>query len=286
MYDWEGQTVLDRDGDKIGTIEEIFLVEETGRPEWALVKVGKLKGHTTLVPLRSARQIGDGVRVSVDKDEVSDAPAVKSESELGEQQVMALYRHYGLDPGTGSTAPNGNGNANANAYAAGNGTGEGKFRAPQPAPSAAAPPPAAPQTLHGTPDPRDRPVGDLLNTVKQEGANLAKQEVRLAKAEMTEKAKDVGIGAGMFGGAGYVAHLASLALMATIIFALAEVMAAWLAALIVTVVYAAIAGVLAMKAKKKIKQAGPPIPEQTVESVKQTIQTVKEEAAWGMGQTR
>jgi hypothetical protein len=74
--------------------------------------------------------------------------------------------------------------------------------------------------------------------------------------------------------------------MLTLIFALAEVMAEWAAALIVTVLLAAVAGVLALKAKSKIQQAGPPIPEQTVESVKQTIETVKEEAKWGLGQTR
>ena len=110
--------------------------------------------------------------------------------------------------------------------------------------------------------------------------------MRLAKAEMTEKAKDVGIGAGMFGGAGYVANLAAVALMITMILGLAEAMDAWLAALIVTVLFAAIAGVLAVTGKKKIQQAGPPIPEQAVESLKQTVQTVKEEAKWGLGQTR
>ncbi len=56
--------------------------------------------------------------------------------------------------------------------------------------------------------------------------------------------------------------------------------------LIVTVLYGAVAGALALLGKKRIQQAGPPIPEQTVESVKQTIQTVKEEAKWGLGQTR
>lgn len=97
---------------------------------------------------------------------------------------------------------------------------------------------------------------------------------------------DVGIGAGMFGGAGYVANLAAIALMLTMIFALAEAMAPWLAALIVTVLFGAVAGALALIGRKKIQQAGPPIPEQTVESVKQTIETVKEGATWGLGQTK
>jgi membrane protein implicated in regulation of membrane protease activity len=103
---------------------------------------------------------------------------------------------------------------------------------------------------------------------------------------MTEKAKQVGVGAGMFGGAGYTLHLASLGLMLCLIFALATAMAAWLAALVVTVVFVAIAGVLALVGKKRIQKAGPPIPEEAIESVKQTIETVKEEAKWGLGQTR
>ena len=74
--------------------------------------------------------------------------------------------------------------------------------------------------------------------------------------------------------------------MLTIVFALAEVMALWLAGLIVTIILGAAAAVLALKGRKKIQEAGPPIPEQTIESVKQTIETVKEEARWGLGQTR
>jgi sporulation protein YlmC with PRC-barrel domain len=256
--DWEGQTVLDRDGDKIGKIEEIYLVEDTGEPEWALVKVGRLKGHTTLVPLTKARPGEKGVEIAVDKEVVSEAPEIKPDAEPSEQQVNALYRHYGL--ANGSSAPESSG---SNGQAA-------------PAPSAG----ASPQ------DPRDEPIGELLSTVKEEGANIVGQELKLAKAEMTEKVKDVGIGAGMFGGAGYVANLAALAFMLTLIFALAEAMAPWLAALIVTVLFGAGAAALALMGKKKIQQAGPPIPEQTVESVKQTIETVKEGAAWGLGQTK
>ena len=286
MYDWEGQAVLDRAGEKIGKIEEIFLVEDTGRPEWALVKVGRLKGHTTLVPLRSAYQSADGVKVSVPKDVVEDAPAIKNESELSESQVEALYRHYGLDSGNSgqpqAAATNGNGSFAASPPASSPsanppaGGGFGRFSAP----------PQQTQVVRGAQDPREQAVGDLLQTVKEEAPSLARQHAELAKAEMIPKAKQVGIGAGMFGGAGYVAHLAGIALMLCIIFALAEFMAPWLAALIVTVLYAAIAGALAMSAKKRIQNAGPPIPEQTVESVKQTIETVKEEAKWGLGQTR
>jgi uncharacterized membrane protein YqjE len=135
-------------------------------------------------------------------------------------------------------------------------------------------------------DLRDEPAKDLLKQVSEEAQSIARNEVKLAKAELSEKAKDVGVGAGMLGGAGYMAALASVALMLCLIFALATVVAAWLAALIVTIVFAAIAGVLALAGRTRIKKAGPPLPEQSVESVKQTIETVKEAAKWGMGQTR
>jgi hypothetical protein len=265
--DWEGQTVLDRAGEKIGRIEEIFVVEETGRPEWALVKLGRLKGRTTLVPLAKAHSVDKGVALDVAKDAVSDAPEIDSDSELGEDQVATLYRHYGIDmPAAHGDAPPTNG-ASAERTAA-----------------VQAEPPA--QASDHASDPREEPVSDLLRQVKQEGSTLVAQEFKLAKAELGGKVKDVGIGAGMFGGAGYVAHLASLALMLTLIFALAEAMAPWLAALIVTVLYGAVAAGLALVGKKRLQQAGAPIPEQTIESVKQTIQTVKEEATWGLGQTK
>jgi len=264
--EWEGQTLLDREGDKIGRIEEIFLVEETGRPEWALVKIGRLKGHTTLVPLSSAQPVEDGVRIGFTKDVVGEAPQIDADEELSEQQVSPVYRHYGI--AIPDESHNGNGSAE---------------------PATAVQPAAAPASSNGHGehgDLRDAPIGDLVKTVSEEAKTLAGQELQLAKAEIGGKAKDYGIGAGMFGGAGYLLNLVAIGLMITAIFALATAMEAWLAALIVTVVLAAIAGVLAMTAKKKIQNAGPPVPEATVESVKQTIDTVKEEAKWGLGQTR
>jgi sporulation protein YlmC with PRC-barrel domain len=266
--DWEGETVLDRAGEKIGTIEEIFVVEETGRPEWALVKLGRIKSHTTLVPLAKAHPVANGVEVDVEKNAVTDAPEIDPDAELGEQQVNALYRHYGIELGGSSASAATNGSNGASA------------------PSPAAPAGPAAQAASPSADPREEPVSDLLKQVKDEGTTLVAQEIKLAKAELTGKVKDVGIGAGMFGGAGYVAHLASLALMATIILALAEAMAPWLAALIVTVLYGAVAAALAVVAKTRLQEVGSPVPEQTIESVKQTIQTVKEEAKWGLGQTK
>jgi uncharacterized membrane protein YqjE len=260
---WEGRTMLDRAGERIGMIEEIFLVEETGRPEWALVKLGRLKTHTTLVPLTSAQPVADGIKIGYGKDVVNDAPAVDSGEEPSEAQVNAVYRHYGIDIDVNGDAQRANATGVPARREVANGTFNGSHR-----------------------DLREEPVGDLVKQVSEEAKTLAGQQFKLAKAELTEKAKDVGIGAGMVGGAGYAAHLAALGLMLTVIFALATAVAAWLAALIVTVVLAAIAGGLALKGKQRIEQAGPPVPEHTIESVKQTIETVKEEAKWGLGQTR
>ncbi len=91
-FDWEGQKVLDRDGEKIGTIEEIYLVEETGRAEWALVKVDRLRRRSTLAPLLGARPVRDGIRVDYDKSTVKDAPPVDAEDEPSEEQVAAAVR--------------------------------------------------------------------------------------------------------------------------------------------------------------------------------------------------
>lgn len=272
-FDWEGETVFDRDGEKVGKIKEIYLVEETGRPEWALIKIGRLKGHTTLVPLTRARPSEKGVAVHVGKDVIGKAPEIDADGVPSKQQVNALYRHYGIEIPTDSESgghtveATGNGASATTAVAFSNGGS-----------------PA--ESSHGVDDLRDAPIADVAKTVAGQAQTLLGQEVRLAKAEMGEKVKEVGIGAGMAGGAGYVAYLASIAFMLCLIFALAEVMPTAVAALIVAVVFAAVAGVLAMKAKKKIQQAGPPIPEQTIESVKQSIETVKEGATWGLGQTR
>ena len=122
---------------------------------------------------------------------------------------------------------------------------------------------------------REQPIGDLLKQLSQETTTLVRQELELAKAEMAEKGKKAGKGAGMFGGAGVVGFLALGALTAALILALDTGMKAWLAALIVGLVYAAIAGVLALTGKKEVQQATPPVPEQTVESVKEDVQWAK-----------
>ncbi len=122
---------------------------------------------------------------------------------------------------------------------------------------------------------RDESIGELLKQLSQETATLVRQELDLAKAEMAQKAKRFGLGAGMFGGAGVVGFLALAALTACLIIALAYVMPAAVAALIVAVVYGAVAGAMALLGRRMVQQATPPVPDQTAESVKEDVQWVK-----------
>lgn len=125
---------------------------------------------------------------------------------------------------------------------------------------------------------RERPVGELLKQLSEETSTLVRQELDLARAEMTQKGKQMGLGAGMFGGAGLFGFLATGALTACLIAALDTAMPLWLAALIVAAVYGAVAGVLALTGKGRIKQATPPVPEQTQESVKEDVAWAKTRA--------
>jgi Putative Actinobacterial Holin-X, holin superfamily III len=104
---------------------------------------------------------------------------------------------------------------------------------------------------------------------------LARQELRLAKAEMSEKGKKAGAGAGLIGAAGGITLLAGGALTAFLILALDGVMPNWLAALLVGVAYAVVAAVLFSVGKNRVQEAGPLVPEQTVNSVKEDVQWAK-----------
>jgi len=127
----------------------------------------------------------------------------------------------------------------------------------------------------------DQSIAELTRQLSEQTKTLVRQEVELAKAELGEKGKSVGIGAGMFGGAGLLGLAAFATLTTCLILALSEGMAGWLAALIVTVVYGAIAGVLALSGKKTVQEATPPVPEQTFETVKEDVAQTKQRAQAG-----
>jgi uncharacterized membrane protein YqjE len=128
-------------------------------------------------------------------------------------------------------------------------------------------------------DLRERSIGELLKQLSEETTRLVHQELELAKAELTQKGKQAGAGAGLFGAAGAIGLLAAAALTTCFILALDAVMPAWLAALLVAVVYGVIALVVVKQGQAKMKAAGPLVPEQTIE-------TVKEDVAWAKTQMR
>jgi uncharacterized protein (TIGR02271 family) len=102
-YDWQGLTLLDREGDKIGMIDAVYVDEQSDRPEWALVNTGLFGTKSSFVPLAGASPQGDEVRADVDKQQVKDAPKLEPEEELSEQQEAELFRHYGMDYTTAGT---------------------------------------------------------------------------------------------------------------------------------------------------------------------------------------
>ena len=115
-----------------------------------------------------------------------------------------------------------------------------------------------PDGRQAQPDVRDHSISELLKDLATETSTLVRQEIDLAKAEMTERGKQIGKGAGILGAA-----------------ALDLAMPTWLAALIVTAIHGAIAGVLVQIGRKQVQEAAPPVPEDTIESVKEDVQWAK-----------
>jgi uncharacterized membrane protein YqjE len=122
---------------------------------------------------------------------------------------------------------------------------------------------------------REQPMGELFKQLSEDLSTLVRQELKLAQLEMTEKGKKAGIGVGMFGGAGLLGLLAALTFTTCLVAAVSTQTKVWVAALIVTVVYGALAGVLALQGKNRVAEATPPVPEQTVDSVKEDVQWAK-----------
>jgi uncharacterized protein (TIGR02271 family) len=94
---WEGRTLIDRDGSRIGSIDALYLDDQTGQPEWALINTGLFGTKASFVPLAQATEAGGDVRVPYDKQLVKDAPRIDPDQHLSEAEERQLWRHYGLD---------------------------------------------------------------------------------------------------------------------------------------------------------------------------------------------
>ncbi len=130
-------------------------------------------------------------------------------------------------------------------------------------------------------DPDHASTAELVKLAGEQISQLVREEMALARAEMTAKAKRAGTGAGLFGAAGILALYGLAALLTTLVIVLDLVLPLWLAALIVTVVLLAAAGVLALAGRGQVREATPPVPEQAVGSVKADVHAVTEAAREG-----
>ena len=121
-------------------------------------------------------------------------------------------------------------------------------------------------------------TGELVSRLSQQLSTLVRDELKLAQAETMAKGKKIGLGAGLFGGAGVVAWFGLGALVAAAIIGLSHAVTAWLAAVIVGVALFAVAGLLGLTGQKEVAAGTPPAPEMAIASVKTDIETVKESA--------
>jgi phage-related minor tail protein len=139
-----------------------------------------------------------------------------------------------------------------------------------------APTPQPPSVGAPPPDPSQSSTGELIGQLSDQLSRLVRDEVRLAQAEVTQKAKRLGKGAGLLGTAGVVALFGAGSLVTAAILGLATVLSGWLAAIVVAAVLFLVAAVLAFVGKKDVDRATPPLPTETIASVQADITSVKQ----------
>src|SRR6201995_5215375 len=123
-----------------------------------------------------------------------------------------------------------------------------------------------------------RSAGELVKEMTELVPRLVRDEIKLAQVEMTQKGKQLGIGAGAFAGSGLIALYAVGCLLACAIIALSGVVAAWLAALIIGAALLAVSAIAALVGKSRLSRAAPPVPREALGSVQADVQEVKEKA--------
>jgi uncharacterized protein (TIGR02271 family) len=100
-----GQTVYSESGEKIGQVGQVYLDDQTDRPQWVTVKTGFFGSNESFIPIEQASRSGDGVSVPFDKDRVKGAPNVAADGHISREEEQELYRYYGLDYAAGSNSP-------------------------------------------------------------------------------------------------------------------------------------------------------------------------------------
>jgi uncharacterized protein (TIGR02271 family) len=97
-----GKNAVDSDGDKIGTIEQVYLNDATGQPEWVTIKTGLFGSKESFAPLQGATDRGDDVQLAVSKDVVKNAPNVDDDGHTSEDEQKALWDYYAGQLGWGT----------------------------------------------------------------------------------------------------------------------------------------------------------------------------------------
>ncbi|MFG2024599.1 phage holin family protein [Streptomyces sp. NPDC048825] len=133
------------------------------------------------------------------------------------------------------------------------------------------------ETMQRRPE-ENHSVGELVGQATEQLSELVRQEVRLAKTELAQKGRRAGRGGGLLGAAGAIAYVGVMALAGTGVAALSLVLSVWAAALIVTAVLFVVAAVLGQAGRSQLGRAAPPMPEQTLDSVRADVDEIKERA--------
>jgi uncharacterized protein (TIGR02271 family) len=92
---WRGAKAVDVNGDKVGSVDEVYLDRGSEQPEWVTVSTGLFGTRTTFVPINDAQLIDGEVRLGYAKDQIKDAPNVDADGALSRDEEQALYEHYG-----------------------------------------------------------------------------------------------------------------------------------------------------------------------------------------------
>lgn len=124
----------------------------------------------------------------------------------------------------------------------------------------------------------DRSLGELFSDLAQETTTLVRQEITLAKVEMTQKASSVGKDVGFLAAGGAVAYAGLLVILAGVVILLDGIMPLWLSALLVGLVVAGVGYFLVRKGLDALKQEDL--------TPRETVETLKEDAQWAKDQTR
>ena len=128
------------------------------------------------------------------------------------------------------------------------------------------------------PPSEERPTGELVRQLSEQVSVLVRDELKLARMEMTRKGKQAGVGIGMLGGGGLIALYGLGCLVACVVIALSGALAAWLAALVIGAALLAVAGAAALLGKSRLRKAVPPVPKEAAESVQADVEVIKERA--------